>query len=87
MNEQEWKALREKANRLSDEEYSIEASNILKLTKSEIDSIISSLDKEKLSELIEIVKDTEKSNNEKANSIKNSLELVETAVALIGKFI
>ncbi|MCF6254974.1 MAG: hypothetical protein L3J98_14525 [Gammaproteobacteria bacterium] len=87
MNDQEWQALRNKARGIAIEEYSTEASSIIRLTKAEITSIIETaeVDKEKLSELISVVNDASKSNSEKADAIKNITGLAEVAVSLIGK--
>ena len=89
MNDQEWKALRNKARNIAIEEYSSEASSIIRLTKEEITSIIekAEVDKEKLSELISVVNDASKSNNQKAEAIKNITGLAEVAVSLIGKLV
>ncbi len=45
------------------------------------------VDKEKLSELISIVDDATKSNNQKAQSIRKINGLAEVAVSLIGKLV
>jgi len=89
MNEQEWQALRNKANGIATDEYSTHASSLIKLTKTEIEAIISeaNVDNEKLSELISVVNDHAKSNAQKAEAIKNATGLAETAVALIGKLV
>ncbi|MCF6336595.1 MAG: hypothetical protein L3J84_01400 [Gammaproteobacteria bacterium] len=89
MNDQEWQALRNKAREIAIEEYSTEASSIVKLTKAEVTSIIETaeVDKEKLSELLSVVNDASKSNSEKADAIKNITGLAEVAVSLIGKLI
>jgi len=89
MNDQEWQALRNKARGIAIEEYSTEASSIVRLTKAEVTSIIETadVDKEKLSELISVVNDASKSNNEKADAIKNITGLAEVAASLIGKLI
>ena len=51
MNDTEWQALRNKARGIAIEEYTTEASSIIRLTKEEITSIIeeAGVDKEKLS--------------------------------------
>ena len=89
MNDQEWQSLRNKARGIALEEYSTEASSIIRLTKEEINSIIeeSLVDKEKLSDLISVVNDTSKSNSEKAEALKNISGLAEVAVSLIAKFV
>ncbi len=89
MNDQEWLALRNKARGIADEEYSVEASNIIRLTKKEIASIIENaeVDKEKLSELIVIINDASISNTQKAEAIKKVSGLAEVAVSLIKTLI
>lgn len=89
MNNEEWEALRNKARGIAIDEYTAEASSIVKLTKEEVTSIIekAEVDKEKLSDLISLVNDATKSNNEKAEAIKNITGLAEVAVSLIGKLI
>ena len=89
MNEQEWQALRNKARRIAIDEYSTEASNIIRLTKEEVTSIIeeAAVDKVKLSELISVVNDASKTNNQKADAIKNIAGLAEVAVSLIKKLV
>ncbi len=89
MNDQEWLLLRSKARDIADEEYAVEASNIIKLTKKEIASIIESaeVDKEKFSELIVIINDVSKTNTQKAEAIKKISGLAEVAVSLIKKLV
>jgi chorismate mutase len=89
MNDQEWQALRNKARGIAIDQYSTEASSIIRLTKEEITSIIeeAEVDKEKLSELISVVNDDSKSNNQKAEAVKNTTGLAEVAVSLIRKLV
>ncbi|MHC4559542.1 MAG: hypothetical protein ACYS80_19790 [Planctomycetota bacterium] len=89
MNNEEWQKLRKKAKDIADETYASEASSIIRLTKDEISSIIeeAAVDKEKLSELIGVVNESSKSNNEKAEAIRNITGLAEVAVSLIGKLV
>lgn len=89
MNNEEWQKLRNKAKEMAEEEYSSEASSIIRLTKEEISAIINeaSVDKEKLSELIEVVNDAAKSNHQKAEAIRNITGLAEVAASLIGKLV
>jgi len=89
MNNEEWEALRNKARGIAIDEYTAEASSIVKLTKDEITSIIekAEVDKEKLSDLISLVNDASKSNNEKAEAIKNIAGFAEIAASLIGKLV
>jgi hypothetical protein len=89
MNDQEWKELHGKAKDIAMDEYTTEASNLIRLTKEEITSIIdeAAVDKEKLSKLISVVNDAALTNHKKAEAIKNTTGLAEIAVALIGKLI
>ena len=89
MNDQEWQALRNKARGIAIEEYSAEASSIIRLTRDEITSIIedAGVDKEKFSELISVVNDATKSNEQKANALKNIDGFAEIAASLIGRLI
>jgi len=89
MNDEEWKKLRKKSKDLATEEYASEASSIIRLTKEEISAIVdeASVDKEKLSELIELVDDSTKDNDQKADAIRNIAGFAEVAASLIGKFV
>jgi len=89
MNDQEWEKLRKKARTVAVDEFSSEASSIIRLTKEEITSILdeATVEKEKLAELISVVNDASKSNAKKADVIKNITGLIEVAVALIGKLV
>ena len=89
MNAQEWQALEEKSRELSKDEYATEASNIIRLTKEEITSMIeeAGVEKEKLSELISTVDDASKSNNQKAEAIKVGTGLIEVIVPLIKRWL
>ncbi len=89
MNNEEWQKLRSRAKSIANDEYTSEASSIIHLTKEEISAIIdeAAVDKEKLSELISVVNETSKSNNQKAEAIRNISGLAEVAVSLIGKLV
>ena len=89
MNNEEWQKLREKARGIANDQYASEASSIIRLTKEEISTIIdeAAVDKDKLSELVAVVNDASKSNNEKAEAIRNIAGLAEVAASLIGKLV
>jgi len=89
MNNEEWQRLREKAKDIANEEYAAEASAIIRLTKEEISGIIeeAAVSKDKLSELIAVVNDGSKSNNQKAEAIRNITGLAEVAASLIRKLV
>ena len=85
MNEQEWLALRNKANQVADEVDSTEASNIIRLTKSEVEKVVdeAGVNKEKLAELMAVVNSSAKSNRQKADAVRNTVGLAEIAVAIL----
>ncbi len=89
MNDQEWKKLRKKASNMANDEYALEASSILHLSKEEISAIIeeAEVDKDKLSELIILVNDAAKTNSQKAEAIRNITGLAEMVVPLIVKLL
>lgn len=89
MTNDEWKALRGKANQLATEQYASEASDIAKLTKKQVQDIISEsgVDKQKIADLVLVVNDSTKTNNQKAAAIKNVTGLAEVAASLIGKLL
>jgi len=86
MNEQKWEEIRRKAKEKSDAEFASTASSLTRLTDEEIKEITPNpLDKEKFSELMAIVKDATKSNEAKAQAIKNISGLANIAVKLLEK--
>jgi len=86
MDSEAWKKIRLAAREQSLEEFSTEASNLIRLTKSEVEMVIpAGMDKEKLAELMEIVKDTTKDNNQKAEDIRSIAGLAEITVSLIER--
>ena len=89
MNNEEWQRLREKANTIANEQYASEAASIIRLTQEQISAIIekAEVDKAKLAELMEVVHDATKSNNQKAEALRNINGLAEVAVPLIEKLV
>lgn len=89
MDQERWALLHGQATKVAIEEYSSEASSIIRLTQSEISEIINeaSVDKRKLSELVSVVDDASKSNHEKAEAIRNTTGLAEVAASMIGKLV
>lgn len=87
MTNEEWQALRAKANQMADDQYASEASDIAKLTKKQVSEIIeeAAVDKDKVSELMVLITDATKTNKQKAKAIKNITGFAEVAVSLIGK--
>ena len=89
MNQQEWEALEKAARTMALGQYAAEASSIIKLTKEEITSIIkeAKVNQKHLSRLISIVNDTSKSNDQKAEVIKDIPELIKIVVPLITRLL
>jgi len=84
MDAQKWQEIRRKAREKTDKEFASEASSLTRLTDEEIKKIAPSIeDREKLAELMEIVQDDTKSNEEKANAIKNIKGLAEIAAKIL----
>ncbi|HBA34393.1 MAG TPA: hypothetical protein DCZ12_09700 [Gammaproteobacteria bacterium] len=89
MNNEEWEKLRRKAKQMADKQYAAEASSIVHLTRDEITEVLdeAAVDKETLSELIAIIGDSMKSNQQKAHAIRNVNGLAEVAASLISKLL
>lgn len=87
MTNEEWQALRAKANQMANDQYASEASDIAKLTKKQVSEIIeeAAVDKDKVTELMILITDATKTNKQKAKAIKNIAGLAEVAASLIGK--
>ena len=87
MDNAEWIALRAKANQIASDQFASEASDIASLTKKQVSEIIAeaSVDRETFAHLMATVKDATKSNQQKAQAIKNINGFAEVAVSLIGK--
>jgi chorismate mutase len=87
MDNAEWVALRAKANQLANDQFASEASDIATLTKKQVSEIIaeSGINKETLANLMAVVSDVTKTNQQKAQAIRNINGFAEVAVSLIGK--
>ncbi len=86
MDVQKWEEIRRRAKQKTDEEFASEASSLTRLKDEEIKEITPQpLEKEKLADLMSIVKDTTKSNQEKAQAIRNIDGLLNIAVKLLEK--
>ena len=86
MNAQKWKEILENAKKKTDSEFASEASSLIHLTDEEIKEITPEpLNKEKFAELMTIVTDATKSNEEKAAAIRSIDGLAEIAVSLLLK--
>lgn len=88
MDSQKWEEIRRKAKEKTDKEFASAASSLTRLTEEEIKEITPQpLDKEKLAESMSIVKDKTKSNEEKAQAIRNIEGLTIIAVKLLAKLV
>lgn len=84
MDAQKWQEIRRRAREQTDREFASEASSLTRLTDEEIENITPSIeDREKLAELMEIVKDHTRSNEEKAKAIRNVKGLAEIAAKVL----
>ena len=84
MDTEKWKEIRKKAKDKTDIEFASEASSLTRFTDEEIKAIAPSIeDREKLAQLMEIVSDATKSNQEKAKAIKNIAGLAEIAIQIV----
>ena len=80
--------LAEEAGNMTDQQLSGQISSLTRLTQDEINSIAPApLDKQNLNKLIGIIKDTSKSNEQKAESIKNIDQHLSLLVSIVSKFI
>lgn len=83
-----WEEIRKKAKKQTDDTFASKVSSLTRLTDDEIKEITpNALDKERLTTLLGIVADATKSNNEKAEAIRNIKGLAEIAVPLLMKLI
>lgn len=83
-----WEEIRKKAKKQTDDTFASKVSSLTRLTDDEIKEIApNALDKEKLATLLGIVADATKSNNEKAEAIRNINGLAEIAVPLLLKLL
>jgi len=83
-----WDKIIGEAAEKSIKEFADKASSHVKLTQTEIEEIIpQGLDKTKFAELIKVIKDSTKSNKEKAENIRNISGFAEMAANIIAKII
>lgn len=88
MAKKTWDQIIDEADRVAKEEFISDASSLVKLTNEEIEAIIPpEVDHKHFAELIAVVHDAQKSNMEKAEAIRNSVEFAKIAVNLVAKFI
>jgi len=83
-----WEEIRKKAKKQTDDAFASKVSSLTRLTDEEIKAITpKALDKERLATLLGIVADATKSNNEKAEAIRNTNGLAEIVVPLLLKLL
>lgn len=83
-----WEEIRKKAKKQTDDTFASKVSSLTRLTDDEIKEITpNALDKERLATLLGIVGDATKSNNEKAEAIRNINGLAEIAVPILLKLL
>ena len=83
-----WEQIKKSAKKQTDDTFASKVSGLTRLTDDEIKQITpNTLDKERLATLLGIVADATKSNNEKAEQIRNISGLVEIAVPLLLKLL
>jgi hypothetical protein len=88
MDAEKWKALRKKAREKTDRQFASEASGLTRLTDEEIRAIAPAVeDREKLAQLMEIVKDATRTNQEKARALKDINGLAEMAIQVVGSLV
>ena len=88
MDAEKWKALRKKAREKTDSQFASEASGLTRFTDEEIRAIAPAVeDREKLAQLMEIVTDASRSNQDKAMALKNINGLAEMAVQVVGSLV
>lgn len=88
MSNNDWDKIINDAFDKTDEEFASEFSGLTRLTDDELkDFIKTPEDKEKFALLISIVKDTTKSNNQKAQALSNIDGALDLIVPLLGKLI
>lgn len=82
----DWKKILDKAVADTHDQYAGKVSSLTSLTDDEIKALTPAAgDREKLAKLLGVVADATKSNNEKAEALRNTAGLLETAVGVIGK--
>jgi len=83
-----WEEIRKKAKKQTDDAFAPKVSRLTRLTDDEIKEITpNALDKVRLATLLGVIADATKSNNEKAEAIRNVNGLAEIAVPLLMKFL
>lgn len=88
MDVEKWKEIRKKAREKTDSQFASEASGLTRLTDEEIKAIAPDVeDREKLAQLMEIVTDATRTNQEKARALKDINGLAEMAIQVVGSLV
>jgi len=83
-----WDEIRRKAKKQTEDTFASRISSLTRLTDEEIKEIAPEPpDREKLVQLLSIVKDSTKDNNQKAAAMKNINGLIEIAIPLLAKLL
>lgn len=88
MDAEKWKEIRKKAREKTGIQFASEASGLTRLTDEEIRAIAPAVeDREKLAQLMELVKDATRTNQEKAKALKDVNGLAEMAIQVVGSLV
>lgn len=85
----DWDKIASEAGTLTDEQFKSEISNLTSLNNSDIENLIlqTGVDKRELVKILKELKDSTKSNNAKADAIKNTGKGLNVLIAIAGKFL
>lgn len=79
-----WNRIRANARQQTDDQFSSTVSNLTRLTSDEIKQLTpTAVDKENFAQLMAIMQDATKSNQQKAEAIKNITALTDIALRLL----
>ncbi len=88
IDSQKWEEIRRKAREKTEKEFASLAASLTRLTEEEIKEIAPQrIDQDRLAHFMAIVKDGTRSNEEKAQAIRDTEGLVVIAVKLLAKLI
>jgi len=84
-----WNEIASQAGQSTDDHFKNQISSLTRLNDQEIETLINDtgISKQDLSEVLKEIKDTTKSNTNKANAIKNISKGVDVLVGLVSKLI
>ncbi len=85
----DWDKIASEADTLTNEKFKSEISNLTRLNNSDIENLISQtgVDKSELVKILKEIKDSTKSNNDKADAIKNIGKGLNVLIEIASKFI